>query len=433
MSQKLPYQSLTTPGFKALLDQCIHCGLCLPACPTYSVFGTEMDAPRGRIRMMRAAAEGRFEPDEVFQQHISRCLACRACEPACPSGVQYGKLVETTRIWLEQTRKPGFAERLVRRIALREMLPHRDRLRFAARMMRLYQRIGLSALVRRVNILPKRLRTMEWLLGDLPEQYPDYTKPAPAIGALRGKVAFLHGCVQDALLADVNAATIRVLQRNGYQVEFPKGQTCCGAAPLHVGEGEIARELAKRNIEAFLAGDYVAIINNAGGCGASLKEYVHLLEDDAAFADRAKRFSERVKDINEFLADHLNAVPKGEVRARVTYQDSCHLRNAQKVIQQPRYLLRAIPGIELVELKQPDRCCGSAGIYNIMQVDTAGALLDAKMADIASTGAETIVTTNAGCQLQLAAGARKAGLNARVVHLVQLLDASYAVEKDGAS
>ena len=251
-------------------------------------------------------------------------------------------------------------------------------------------------------------------------------------------MAFFHGCVQDAFLASVNAATIRVLQRNGYQVHFPMRQTCCGAAQLHLGEEALARDLARQNIDAFLTpalaspvdegGEYDAIISNAGGCGTILKEYARLLQDDPVYAEKARRFAAKHKDISEFLVEHLNVLPRGKVNVRATYVDSCHLRNVQKVIRQPRELLRTIPGLELVELKQPDRCCGSAGVYNIVQAETANALLDAKMADIEAIGVNTIVTTNTGCYLQLLNDVRRKKLNARVVHLVELLDQSYAGE-----
>lgn len=428
MNEQIPPALLTTPRFRELFDQCIHCGLCLPACPTYGVFRTEMDSPRGRIALMRAAAEGRIGLNGAFRRHIELCLACRACESACPSGVRYGALVEVARVAVERARSPSRQERFLRWLTLYQLLPHPARLRWVARLLALYQRLGLSRLVRSLNLLPPRLRTMETLLPPLRGRYPDYRRPAPAMGQKRGVVAFFHGCVQDAFLADVNAATIRVLQRNGYEVHIPRGQTCCGAAPLHVGDVDLARDLARHNLDAFLSAQYDAIINNAGGCGATLKEYHHLLEDDPAYAGKARRFIERVKDVSEFLADHLNTPPTGEVRARVTYVDSCHLRHAQKVIHQPRQLLQAIPGLELVELRQPDWCCGSAGVYNILQVEAANAVLDAKMRDVAATGAEVVVVTNTGCHLQLLRGVRRAGLSARVVHLVQLLDQSYAAE-----
>jgi glycolate oxidase iron-sulfur subunit len=311
-------------------------------------------------------------------------------------------------------------------------MPRVNRLRWMARVLRVYERLGLQKWVRGLNILPRNLRAMESLLPPLPARYPDYRAPAPAIGERRGAVAFFYGCIQDAFLADVNAATIRVLQRNGYKVHFPLQQTCCGAAQLHVGEEELTRDLARRNVDAFLADDYDAVIVNAGGCGAVLKEYADLLREDAAYADKARRFVERVKDVNEFLAEHLNEMPKGRVNARVTYVDSCHLRNAQKIVKPPRDLLRAIPGVELIELVQPDRCCGSAGVYNIVEADTANAILDAKMADIAATGAGIIVVTNAGCHLQLLAGVRRAKLNARVAHVVELLDESYTANSEAA-
>jgi glycolate oxidase iron-sulfur subunit len=270
---------------------------------------------------------------------------------------------------------------------------------------------------------------MEALLPPLSLRYPNYSKPAPALGEKRGVVAFLYGCVQDAFLTDVNTATVRVLQRNGYEVHFPKLQTCCGAAALHIGEEQLARDLAKQNIDAFGGQEYAAIITNAGGCGATLKEYDHLLANDPAYAAKARQFVAKLKDINEFLADHLHTPPTGKLNLRVTYVDSCHLRHAQKVVRQPRQLLKAIPGVTLIELQKPDMCCGSAGVYNIMQAETAEQVLDAKMTDVAGTGASVIVTTNTGCHMQILHGVREKGLNAEVVHLVELLDRSYQLGK----
>lgn len=424
--EQAPSSRLATPAVRKLIDQCVHCGLCLPACPTYSVFGTEMDSPRGRIALMRAAADGRIALNGALAEHIDLCVACRACEPACPSGVKYGMLVEAARIALEEQRKPGVIERAVRRLALRELLPHPRRLRRVARLLRLYQQLRLPALVRRLGFLPVRLRLMESLLPPLPSRYPSFSEPAPALGEPRGTVTFFRGCVQDAVLADVNAATVRLLQRAGYHVEFPEAQTCCGAVALHVGEESLARELARKNIDAFRSDRYTAIVNNAGGCGALLKDYARLLQDDPAYAEPARRFSASVKDLSEFLAEHPTETPRRAVNARVAYVDSCHLRNAQRVIRPPRDLLRAIPGVELVELKRPDQCCGSGGVYNIVEPETANALVDAKMADIAATGADTIVVTNSGCYLQMVHGVRRARLKARVVHLAELLDESYA-------
>ncbi|MEX1019434.1 MAG: heterodisulfide reductase-related iron-sulfur binding cluster [Litorilinea sp.] len=408
-----------------LLSQCIHCGLCLPACPTYQVFHTEMDSPRGRIALVQAAADGRIEIEGTFQSHLELCLGCRACETACPSGVQYGAIYEVAREAIEETRTVSRRERLLRRLALRELMPHRGRLRAMARLMKVYQALHLSPLVQRLSFLPGKLRFMEQLMPRLPMGFPDYSRPAPALGRKRGEVACLVGCVQDAFLSGVNAATVRVLQRNGYEVHFPQTQTCCGAAQLHVGEGDLARDLARRNIDACADRDYVAIISNAGGCGATLKQYAHLLEHDADYAPKAAAFVARLQDISEFLADNLHVPPTASLPLTVTYVDSCHLRHGQKVVQQPRRLLAAIPDLNVVELRQPDMCCGSAGVYNIVQTETAEQVLDAKMADVTGTGAQVVVTTNTGCHMQMIYGVKKAGMDAEVVHLVELLDRAY--------
>jgi glycolate oxidase iron-sulfur subunit len=422
--------ALDNDHIRDLMGQCIHCGLCLSACPTYSVFHTEMDSPRGRIALISAAADGRIDLDGPFQEHIELCLGCRACETACPSGVQYGLLYEAARTAIEETRTPSRMERAARWLGLRQLMPHKGRLRLLARSMKLYQLTGIQRVMRGLNarglnVLPKGMQDMEALLPPLPDSYPDYSKPAPAIGEKRGEVVFLYGCVQDAFLSSVNAASVRVLQRNGYEVHFPQAQTCCGAAQLHSGEHAFTQELARANIDACRGRDYVAIISNAGGCGATLKQYDHILADDPLYGPWAKQFVAKLQDISEFLADHLYRPPTGQLDVRATYVESCHLRHGQKVTRQPRQLLQAIPGVQLVELKQPDMCCGSAGIYNIVQPETANQILDAKMADVAQTHATTVVTTNTGCHMQMVYGVRKANAKAEVVHLVELLDRSY--------
>jgi len=342
--------------------------------------------------------------------------------------VQYGALVEVARVVIEHNRKPGVGEQLLRWLGMRLVLPRLGLLKLIARLLWLYQVSRLQLVVRASHRwMPKTLRAMESILPSIVPRYHDYRRPAPAMGTPRGRLLFFTGCIQEAFLSQVNQATLRVLQRNGYEVYAPAAQTCCGAPHLHLGDLESARQLARRNIDAFLSQDdaYEAVICNAGGCGATLKEYPHLLAGDPAYAERAKRFAAMVKDVSEFLADHLVVAPQGEIRARATYTDSCHLRHGQKVVNQPRKLLKSIPGLQLVELQAPDRCCGSAGVYNIAQVDTANAILDAKMADIAATGADLIVTTNTGCHMQLLAGVRRAGLSAQVMHLVEVLDLSY--------
>ncbi len=428
---------LRTEDFKSKVRQCIHCGLCLEACPTYAVFGTEMDGPRGRVALMRAASEGKVGLEdfrEALAPHIMLCLVCRACETACPSGVQYGALVEMARVVVEHNRTPGLAERFWRGLGTQQLMPRLGLLKMIARLMWLYQVIGLQHLVRALNFLPKTLGAMEGILPPIVPRFADYRRPAPATATRRGTVFFFAGCIQEAFLAQVNQATIRVLQHNGYQVCTPQAQTCCGAPHLHLGDLETARKLARRNIDAFLAqeGECKAVICNAGGCGLTLKEYPHLLADDPIYAPLASKFATQVKDVTEFIADHFHVPPRGEVKARVTYSDSCHLRHGQKVVKQPRELLKGIPGLQYVELQFPDRCCGSAGVYNIAQVDTANEVLDAKMADIAATGADLIVTSNTGCQMQLIAGVRRAELKAKVMHVVEVLDLSYRYSGSGS-
>ncbi len=424
---------LRSPDYRAKLNQCIHCGMCLEVCPTYAVLHTETDSPRGRIALMRAAANGRLKPEEfkgALARHLDLCLTCRACETACPSGVQYGALVDTARRVVESGRPRRLPERLVRWTALRQLLPHQGRLQVLARVLHWYQRLGFPRLVRTLR-LPQTVKTLESLLPPLDVHYQDYHQPVPVVPPAdrRGRVAFFPGCIQEAFLAPVNQATVRVLQRNGYEVHVPAGQTCCGAAHLHTGERELARALARRNIDALLAEDFEAIVENAGGCGAMLREeYPVLLQDDPVYAERARRLAARVQDISEFLTEHLNHPPTGRVAARAVYSDSCHLRHVQHVARQPRDLMRLIPGLELVELEHPDRCCGSAGIYNLVHPDTAAAVLDLKMDDIADTGADLIVTSNTGCHLQLLAGVRQKGLPARVLHVAQVLDLSYAAD-----
>jgi glycolate oxidase iron-sulfur subunit len=384
---------------------------------------------------MQAASQGRIEFSAAFENHIDLCLGCRACETACPSGVQYGLLVEQSRIAIEQVNPPSRFESLLRWITLQQLLPNLERLRWMARILRLYQLSGISRLIRKLNLLPGPLRTMEGMLPNMPKQYRDHRMPAPAIGEKRGQVAFFHGCVQEAFLAEVNEATIRVLQRNGYEVHFPQLQTCCGAAALHVGAEDQAIRLARQNIDAFLdqpSSEFLAIINNAGGCGATLKEYAHLLKNDPVYKEKAEQFSTKVMDISEFLVEYMTLSPKGIIQRRVTYSDSCHLRHAQKIVKQPRDLLHMIPGLQLIELDRADRCCGSAGIYNILQWKTAEAVLAEKMTDIVQTQAEIVVATNTGCYLQLVYGAWQQDKPLQVVHLVDLLDESYRIAEQNS-
>jgi len=406
----------------AELYNCVHCGLCLNQCPTYRVLRLEPESPRGRIHLVKAAAEGRIELNERFKEHMYLCLLCRACETACPSGVQYGRIAETAR---EHLGPPGsnFA-RSVQYFVFRQLLPYSRRLRILARLLRLYQRAGLQKLMR--NLLPKKLREMDAMLPRIPAKF---FLPAsgvlPASGERRARVAFLHGCVMPLLFGNVNEATVRVLRRNGCEIVFPQNQTCCGALNIHNGETRAAKRMARQNIDIFLGADVDAIIVNAAGCGAAMKEYDYLLRDDPAYAGKAKRFSAQVKDAAEFLAG-LGLVGKlGPLEMTVSYQDPCHLAHAQRVRNQPRELLRAIPGLRLVEMEGADRCCGSAGIYNITHPGMSRRLLEEKMRALAETGAKAVIAPNPGCMLQLRYGARAFGPALPVYHLMDLLDRSY--------
>jgi glycolate oxidase iron-sulfur subunit len=412
---------------QADLDKCVHCGLCLNACPTYRELRVEMDSPRGRIYQMAQVASGIAEISPSYIEHIDLCLACRGCETACPSGVQYGRLVEAARAEIEtKIRRPWHA-RLVRHIVFRKLLPSRFNLGLVGALLYLYQASGLKRLVRTLGFLPRRLGEMESLAPEIetPFFFRYYGNVLPAEHTQRHRVAFLGGCIANISFARLNEATVRVLRKNGCEVSIPAAQGCCGALHVHAGMRDDARQLARRNIDALLDGNYDAIITNAGGCGSTLKEYGELLEHDPAYSEKARRFSARIKDVTEFLASielnpTLNALPMV-----ATYQDSCHLAHGQKVRAAPRKLLASVPGFELREMPLSDLCCGSAGIYNVVHTDMAMALLRKKMESVNGTGAQVIVTANPGCMLQLAAGVKKFGHGQRVAHVVEILDEAY--------
>jgi Fe-S oxidoreductase len=387
----------------------------------------EPESPRGRIHLVKAAAEGRIDLTERFKDHLYLCLLCRACESACPSGVQYGRIAEAARAQLGPPGSP--LGRGVLKLVFTQLLPYRRRLRFAFALLRLYQRSGLQRLLK--SFLPKKLRAMEELMPAIP---PRFFKPpagiAPAVGPRRAKVAMLDGCVMPLLFGAVNEATVRVLRRNGCDVIFPRRQNCCGALNVHNGETEAAKQMARRNIDAFLDADVDTVIVNAAGCGATMKEYNHLLRDDPAYRDKAERFSSMVRDAGEFLADLGLVGELGRLEMTLTYQDPCHLAHGQRIRSQPRQLLQSIPGLKLVEMEGADRCCGSAGIYNLTHSGMSQYLLKEKMQAMAATGGEAIVAPNPGCMLQLRSGAARFGPNLDVYHLMDLLDRAYGKAVD---
>jgi glycolate oxidase iron-sulfur subunit len=409
---------------------CVHCGFCLPTCPTYAELGQESDSPRGRIYLIKALADGRLALTDSVTTHLSRCLDCRACETACPAGVRYGHLIEAAKVEIERQRPGSWARRTVRRLALAWLLPSPRALRLVAGALRLYQRTGLQRLVRRSGVLrlfPSTVQASEALLPPLPPagrggRLPEVTAPH---GPRRARVGLLRGCVQDVIFRDHNEATIRCLVRQGAEVVVPPSQRCCGALHAHAGDPGASRALARENIAAFEASGVDAVLANAAGCGAHLKGYGHLLEDDPAWAARAATFAGQVRDVTEFLAQSPLVGPIGAVPLRATYHDPCHLVHGQRVHEAPRALLRAIPGLELVDLAESEMCCGSAGSYNLTQPELARRLLDRKIRHVVETGAETVVTANPGCILQLAAGLRAAGRPTAVRHVVELLDQAY--------
>jgi glycolate oxidase iron-sulfur subunit len=402
---------------------CIHCGICLESCPTYLLTGLETESPRGRIHLMQQLSSGRLEATATLRSHLDRCLACRACEAACPSGVGYGELIENARAALEERgavpRSPFAA--FLRRLALGLLA---DPARFAgvARVLSLYERVGLRHALRATGLrdrLPHGMRRLEALYPPFtrPRYQPPAAPPAPI-----ARVALLLGCVMRVAYGDVHTATGRVLARLGVEVVDAPGQICCGALHAHAGERADAKRLAKRNIQAFESASVDAVVVDAAGCGAHLKAYGHLLRDDPAWAARAAVFSAKVRDVSEYLASLPGEAPLGALAVRVTYQEPCHLAHAQRITIAPRALLRRIEGLELVEMAESDVCCGSAGSYNLQQPAMADALLARKLDAIESTGARLIVSANPGCMLQLQSGLADRGRPFEVLHLVEVLD-----------
>jgi glycolate oxidase iron-sulfur subunit len=374
---------------------------------------------------MKTVWEHRLGADAPgLEDHISKCLDCRACETACPSGVEFGKLVEGARSQIVVARPRSPIERLVRTAAFEWLLPHRRALAVFATLSIAAKRLGMGSLLRATRL--SVARRMADLLDLLPDRASAGAVPATlARGESRGRVAMLEGCVMGSVFGDTNAATARVLARNGVEVVATVGQTCCGALHAHAGERGLARDLARRNIAAFERVDADAVIVNAAGCGAAMKEYGWLLKDDPAWSARASKFAAKVRDATEFLGDLGMSEKPGALHAKVAWDDPCHLLHGQKIREQPRALLAAIPGLEVVPLVEADWCCGSAGTYNVTQPDLARSILERKVANIVRTGADTVVTANPGCLMQIQSGLRQAGSNVRVVHLLDLLDEAY--------
>ncbi|MBI3848920.1 MAG: 4Fe-4S dicluster domain-containing protein [Verrucomicrobia bacterium] len=413
-------------GYERFLDYdkslaCIHCGLCLSACPTYLETGNENDSPRGRIYLMRAVQDGRMALNQSVVRHIDLCLGCRACEVACPSGVQYGELLEATREHIEKKHRRSFFQQFLRRVAIEQIFPFPRRTKLALLPAKLIQSLRLESLLPKfvrdaVALVPHNTREVK-----LTELSPATSEPK------RGRVGFISGCVMSVMFGKTNAASLRLLNQRGYDVVTPAAQVCCGALYAHSGNLNRARECARTNIDIFEKLNLDAIIINAAGCGSTLKEYGHLLHDDPKWAERGMEFSAKVKDLAEWIANapQLSTLHSPLSTVPVTYHDACHLAHAQRITKPPRELVRAVAGKNLIELAESDVCCGSAGSYNLTEPEMAERLQKRKIDNILKTGAQIVVTTNPGCILQIQAGLRKAGASQiQVMHIADYLAAA---------
>jgi glycolate oxidase iron-sulfur subunit len=407
-----------------LMDKCVHCGFCLATCPSYQLDGQEMDSPRGRIYLMRAGAENRVAMTESVVGHFDTCLGCMACETACPSGVKYAPLIEETRAAIERGHRRRFGDRLFRRV-LFAVLPYPARLRWLAMPLSVVRWVRRRP--RLLAQLPRRLSNLIALAPDAPAAVRPLPERTPAVGERRARVGLVTGCVQRVFFDDVNQATVRVLSAEGCEVVAPGPQGCCGALALHAGRDDDARELARVLIQAFEGRQLDAIVINAAGCGSTMKGYADLLRKDAAWRERARAFASRVRDVSEMLSslDPPRAT-RHPIDARVAYHDACHLAHAQGIRREPRQLLEAIPGVTLVPVADADICCGSAGIFNLVEPKMAGDLGRRKVGHLADAAPDVVVTSNPGCILQIRSHARTAGQAFQVLHLVELLAASIA-------
>ncbi|MFD2043924.1 (Fe-S)-binding protein [Ornithinibacillus salinisoli] len=426
-------------AFKTKMDydellNCMRCGFCLPSCPTYIESGKdEAHSPRGRIAMMKAVVDGDLEPDEDVKRSLDLCLGCRACEPVCPSGVNYGRLLEQARDIIYQNKKLSFPVKATRHIVFDQLFPHHNRMVNFTSLVGFYQRSGLQKVARSsgmMKLFPETLRTMEKVLPSIPKKKEMKKRPShlPPFASQKKKVAFFSGCLMDTIFLPTNDATTKLLQYAGCEIVIPDTQGCCGALHGHSGERDKAKEMAKKNIQAFEDAGVDYIITNAGGCGAFLVDYGHLLEGEPDWKERAVNFANKIKDITSVLIElDFHKLDLELDKQIVTYQDSCHLKNGQKTFMEPRQLLQSITGVDYVEMTDAGRCCGSAGIYNIVESEMSMQILDYKMEQTKKTKAKTIVTANPGCLLQMKLGIEREGLteNMKAVHIVDLLLSAY--------
>jgi len=413
---------------RTLIDDCVHCGFCLPHCPTYVSWGEEMDSPRGRIVLMKGLAEGTLDYSDTVVGHFDRCLGCMACVTACPSGVKYDVLIEDTRAKIEEHHRRTLADKLHRKMIF-TLFPYPRRLKALLVILFLYSRSGLQWLVRKsgvLGLLPSRLAQLDALMPAVSARHLTASLPVltPAKGTKRARIGLLAGCVQRTFFPRVNEATVRVLSAEGCEVIVPQGQGCCGALSMHAGRDEEAMRFGRSLIAAFEAADVDAIIVNAAGCGSHTKDIGRILADDPRWAERAARFSKKVRDVTEFLAELPPVATRHAVKTRVAYHDACHLAHAQRIRSAPRQLLRGIPELQLVEIPDGDQCCGSAGIYNLIQPESADEIGARKVLNVLSTGADLLASANPGCTLQIQKILRERGQTLGAAHPIEILDAS---------
>lgn len=414
---------------------CVHCGMCLESCPTYEITGQEQHSPRGRVHLIQSVAEGRLEVNEDLLDPVFDCLDCRACTTACPADVNVGGLIEEARGQIRQAIPLSGWKNVVSKLFLKSLFPYPARMHKLGGLLKFYQKSGMQTIARKtglINVMPKHLVEMEEIMPPIRQQPVQKKYKNEDIirtkAEKKGEAALLTGCIMDVMFGEVNEATINVLTRNGIAVLIPKNQTCCGALHVHAGDRELGRKLAMQNIQAFE--DAETIVVNAAGCGSMMKEYPELFRFDEKWKGRAEDFSNKVKDISEFLCNIGYEKPKAEIHKRVTYHDACHLAHGQGISTEPREILQNIPGIKIVEMANADRCCGSAGIYNITNPEMADAILESKMNHVPDD-IEIISMGNPGCMLQMALGVKKHGRRQEIVHTIQLLDLAYQKEKEG--
>ena len=431
MPEQVEYKSLLKilPN-DDILQQCIHCGMCLATCPTYDLTKLERSSPRGRIRMIRSVARGELELSETFAEEMNFCLDCQACETACPAGVKYGRMVETARVVIDEA---GYGSKIglkVKRFALRKVVASRNGLKFVSRVLWFYQKSGLQKFIRKIGILKlfsKNLAEIETLSPSIVNKFSDkvINEIEMPDGEVKYKTAFHFGCLMNTMFADINVDTIDVLKDCGCKIVTPKDQVCCGSLMGHNGDMEFALKLARKNIDAFEKQDYDYLISNSAGCGAFMKDYAHLLEDDPMYAEKAKIFASKVKDITEFITEQKPELKfkldQVQGKLNVTYHDACHLAHAQKVSTQPREVIKSLPGVNYTELEEASWCCGSAGIYNVIRYDDAVQQLERKMSNIKNTKAKIVLTGNPGCMGQIKHGTQKFNVDVEVLHPVTLI------------